>query len=218
MYVAKQFDEDRLEVLHGLVRSHPFATLVTPGESELVVDHIPLRLDAGDGPFGTLRGHVSRANPLWRQPPAAMPSVAIFQGPHAYVSPSWYPSKRAHGKVVPTWNYAVVHAYGLPRFIDDPGWLLQQLTLLTNQHESGQARPWKVSEAPREFIDQMLGAIVGLEIPITQVRGRWKVSQNRAAADRLGVVAGLESRDDDAARAMAALVKERIAPEPARDT
>ncbi|HEV7913295.1 MAG TPA: FMN-binding negative transcriptional regulator [Albitalea sp.] len=208
----KHFDEDRLDVLHALMRSHPLATLVTPTSTELLVDHLPLRLDAGDGPFGTLRGHVSRGNPLWRSLPGHVPSVAVFQGPQAYVSPSWYPSKHADGKAVPTWNYAVVHAHGVPRAIEDPQWLLQQLTLLTDQHESFQALPWKVSDAPRDFIDRLLGAIVGIEMPVTQLRGRWKVSQNRPLADRLGVAAGLQSRDGDEAQAMAALVMQRAVP------
>jgi transcriptional regulator len=138
--------------------------------------------------------------------------VAVFQGPQAYVSPSWYPSKHADGKAVPTWNYAVVHAHGVPRAIEDPQWLLQQLTLLTDQHESFQALPWKVSDAPRDFIDRLLGAIVGIEMPVTQLRGRWKVSQNRPLADRLGVAAGLQSRDGDEAQAMAALVMQRAVP------
>ena len=209
MYVPEHFEENRTEVLHGLMRSHPLAALVTLGASELLVSHIPMLFDAGDGPFGTLRGHVARANPLWQQLGREIESVAIFQGPQTYITPSWYPSKHAHGKAVPTWNYAVVHAHGRARAVEDPVWLLSHLSAMTDEQESRQALPWKVSDAPSEYIDRMMQAIVGIELPVTTLRGSWKLSQNRPLADRLGVAAGLQSRDDGQSRSVAALVMQR---------
>jgi len=206
MYVPAQFAETRLEVLHGLIEARPFATFVTSAGGEIVVDHLPLLLDASAGALGTLRGHVARANPLWRQLASDSDSVAVFQGPQKYISPSWYPSKHADGKAVPTWNYVVVHAWGRPRVIEDEEWLLRLVTDLTNTHEAGQATPWKVSDAPADYTERLLRAIVGIEMPIARIAGKWKVSQNRPAGDRLGVVAGLRSSADDESLAMAELV------------
>lgn len=209
MYVPAHFEETRGEVLHGLMRTHPLAALVVPGGVELAVSHIPLLFDPAPGPHGTLRGHVARANPLWQQLGGPQPCLAIFQGPQAYVTPSWYPSKHAHGKAVPTWNYAVVHAHGPARAIEDPAWLLDHLSAMTDAQESRQALPWKITDAPKDYIDRLMQAIVGIEIAITSLRGSWKVSQNRPQADRLGVAAGLQARDDEASRQMAALVMQR---------
>lgn len=206
MYVPRAFEESRPEVLQSLIRSHPFATLVIQAEEGLVANHIPFSLDSTLGRLGTLRGHVSRSNPLWRQLHAVPESLAVFQGPLSYITPSWYPSKQASGEVVPTWNYAVVHAYGRPRAIEDEAWLLEQITQLTTEQESGRALPWKVADAPREFIERMIAGIVGIEIQLSRIQGKWKVSQNRTLADRRGVVAGLEGQDSEHARAMAALV------------
>jgi transcriptional regulator len=211
MYVPQQFEESRAAVLHALIGTHPLGALVTAAGGELAANHIPFLIDAGDGRLGTLRAHVSRANPVWKQLGGAVEALVIFQGPQTYITPSWYPSKHADGKAVPTWNYAVVHAYGRPRAIEDPQWLLEHVTRLTRTHESGQALPWEVTDAPREYIDRMIAGIVGIELPISRLQGKWKVSQNRPVADRLGVAAGLESRATDAARAMAALVRERAA-------
>ncbi|MEZ5593109.1 MAG: FMN-binding negative transcriptional regulator [Gammaproteobacteria bacterium] len=208
MYLPQHFEETRLQVLHELIRAYPLATLVTPGATELQVNHIPMLLDPGAGSYGTLRAHVARANPVWRELPGQQASVAVFQGPDSYISPSWYPAKQVHGKVVPTWNYAVVQAYGQPRVIDDTEWLLALVSALTEQHEAGLAAPWQVSDAPADFVQNMLQAIVGIEIPISKISGKWKVSQNRPQADRHGVVAGLESQDSERHRAMAALVKQ----------
>jgi transcriptional regulator len=208
MYMPAHFEETRTPVMHDLVRAHPLATWVVQGTDGLVVNHIPFLIDAERGPFGTLVGHVARANPIWKQ---LGPSVAVFQGPQAYVSPNWYPSKHAQGKVVPTWNYAVVHAHGTPHAIETPDALLQIVTRLTRAHEAGQAAPWAVSDAPAEFIDQLLKAIVGIEMPIERLVGKWKVSQNRGEADRLGTVAGLRERGDAQSLAMAALVPQPAA-------
>jgi transcriptional regulator len=155
--------------------------------------------------FGPLRAHVARANPVWRD--GAGDALVIFQGPALYVTPSWYPSKREGGKVVPTWNYAVVHASGVLRAIDDATWLRAFVTRLTDRHEGRRAAPWKVTDAPADYVDKMLTAIVGIELPVARLVGKWKVSQNRPAADRAGVIAGLEADGDDAARAMAAAVR-----------
>lgn len=203
MYIQQQFEEARQDVLHGLIAAHPLATVVVQGESGLVVNHIPLLLCATEG---VLRGHVARANPFWREMSDSAEAVAIFQGPESYISPSWYPSKHVDGKAVPTWNYAVVHVHGIPRVFDDAEWLLAHLAEMTKQQESGHALPWKVSDAPADYIERLVGAIVGIEIPITRIVGKWKVSQNRPLGDRLGVDAGLQARSDDRSRAMADLV------------
>ncbi|HJV85855.1 MAG TPA: FMN-binding negative transcriptional regulator [Noviherbaspirillum sp.] len=206
MYIPKQFEETRQEVLHGLMKAHPLATLVVAGESGLVVNHIPLQVCGSEGEFGILRGHMARANPMWRQLAGAAEAVAIFQGPDSYITPSWYPSKHVDGKAVPTWNYAVVHAHGRPRVVEDAAWLLNHLTAMTDEQENGEALPWKVADAPRDFIEQMMSAIVGIEISIVRLEGKWKVSQNRPAQDREGVVAALHERGDDRSLAMAELV------------
>ena len=203
MYMPAHFEETRTPVMHDLVRAHPLATWVVQGPGGLAVNHIPFLIDAERGPFGTLVGHVARANPVWRQLGA---SVAVFQGPQAYVSPNWYPTKHAHGKAVPTWNYAVVHAHGTPRAIESRDALLGIVTRLTQAHEASQAAPWAVSDAPADFIDQLLKAIVGIEMPIERLIGKWKVSQNRSEPDRLGTVAGLRQRGDAQSLAMAALL------------
>lgn len=207
MYIPKHFEENRIEVLHGLIKSHPFATFVMHSGSELVVNHVPMLLDPAAGEFGTLRCHVARANPLWKLLPGDIESAIIFQGPYGYISPSWYPSKRENAKVVPTWNYAVVHAFGTPRVIDDAKWLLAHVTQMTEFQESQQAQPWKVTDAPPDFVDSMVKAIVGIEIPVTKLSGKWKLSQNRLPADRKGVIDTLGSRSDDDSKTMADWVK-----------
>ena len=203
MYMPAHFEETRPEVLQALLSAHPLATWVVQSGAGLVVNHIPFLLDATRGPQGTLIGHVARANPVWRQLGA---SVAVFQGPQAYISPAWYPTKHAHGKVVPTWNYAVVHVHGVPRAIESRDEVLAIVTRLTQTHEAASAVPWAVSDAPADYIDQVLKAIVGIEIPIERWVGKWKVSQNRSAPDRLGTVAGLQQRGDEQSLGMAALV------------
>lgn len=202
MYLPAHFEERRADVLHALVRSHPLGQLITMDSGgALQADSIPFLLDAdadaADG-VGVLRGHVARANPVWREPRADLESLVVFQGPHGYVSPGWYPSKLEHGKAVPTWNYVAVQARGTLRAIEDPEWLRALVTRLTRQHEAGQARPWAVTDAPPDFIDAMLRAIVGIEITLTSLVGKWKVSQNRSAADRDGVVQALRRACDSA--------------------
>ena len=206
MYIPKHHEESDIAVLHALIKSQPLGTWVTQGDGELVVNHIPFLLDPKRGEHGTLVAHVARANPVWQVFSRRVASIVVFQGAQSYISPSWYPSKHAHGMAVPTWNYAVVHAHGLPRVVEDGEWLLNHLTELSDTHEAPQTLPWKVSDAPKDYIDRMIEMIVGIEIPIAKLEGKWKVSQNRPSADRLGVAAGLEARKDDQSRAMAALV------------
>ncbi|MBS0308040.1 MAG: FMN-binding negative transcriptional regulator [Proteobacteria bacterium] len=210
MYLPKAHEESRIEVLHELMRTHPLGSMITTGKEGLAANHIPFLLDPTVGEFGTLKAHVARANPVWQDFSTDIESLVIFQGSQAYISPNWYPSKHEHGKMVPTWNYAVVHAYGIPKVVDDAAWLLKLIGDLTDTHEASQKIPWKVSDAPQDFTERMLDMIVGLEIPITKIIGKWKVSQNRTPADRLGVAAGLTSRNDDESRAMAALVMQTI--------
>jgi transcriptional regulator len=209
LYVPKHYDETRIDVLHGLIGAHPLGVWVTLAESGLVANHIPFLVERERGAYGTLVGHVARANPIWRTASTSMASVVIFQGPEGYISPSWYPSKKEHGRVVPTWNYAVVHAHGLPRVVHDTGWLRGLVERLTVKHESGRPVPWKVSDAPPAHLAKSLEAIVGIEIPIDRIEGKWKMSQNQPAADRQGIVDGLRSQDDAGADAVARLVEER---------
>lgn len=193
--------------MHALIRSHPLAMLVTHAEGRLEANHLPLLIDPEPAPNGALRGHVARANPLWRQAHDGHEALAVFQGQQAYVTPSWYPSKRETGKVVPTWNYAVVHASGPLIIHDDADWLRDLVSRLTAQQEAPLAQPWGITDAPADYIGQMLKAIVGIEIPVTRIEGKWKVSQNRSTADRAGVIAGLEARSDGQSQQMAALVE-----------
>jgi transcriptional regulator len=175
------------------MRGRPLATLVIATPDGPTADLIPLEYVAEGGAHGTLRGHVARANPLWKH--AGVQALAVFTGPDAYVSPNWYPSKREHGKVVPTWNYTMVQARGALRAVDDAPWLRALLGRLTDHHEAAQARPWSVNDAPEDFVQQTLRAIVGIEIELVSLVGKWKVSQNRSAADRRGVADGLSAVD-----------------------
>jgi transcriptional regulator len=204
MYLPQHHEEQRVEVLHALIRSHPLATWITLVDGELVANQVPFLLDESRA---VLLAHVARANPVWKNA-ASHPSLLVFQGPQAYITPSWYPSKHQHGMAVPTWNYVVVQARGRARVIEDRDWLLKHVGAMTDTQEAAQTLPWKVSDAPADFIARMLGAIVGIEIPIESLTGKWKVSQNRTAPDRLGVVTGLMGRDDAQAAEMAALVRD----------
>lgn len=215
MYQPVHFIEDRLEVQHDLIRANPLGLLVSAGAGGLMADHIPFIVDSTDGASGTLRCHVARANPHWRALQSVDECMVVFQGPQAYISPSLYPSKREHGRVVPTWNYAVVQAWGCPRVIEDDVWLRQQIGALTHHQEAGQREPWAVSDAPEPFVAAQIRAIVGIEIPIARIEGKWKVSQNRADADRAGVAAGLQTQSSGRS-AMADLVLERLGTTPNR--
>jgi transcriptional regulator len=202
MYVPKHFREDRVTVLHEAIRAFPFATLVTHADGEFLASHVPVLIDPEPLPFGSIICHVAKANPQWRVPPGTQ-ALAIFMGPHAYISPGWYATKRITGKVVPTWDYIAVHARGPMRAFRDPERLRAVVTRLTETHEAGSLAPWAVTDAPAGYVDAQLRAIVGIEIPIVRLEGKWKLSQNRPEADRVGVVDGLRAtlRAGDAATA-----------------
>ena len=206
MYVPSHFEETRADVMHELIRAHGLGTLVTLTDDGLNANHIPFEIDA-EGEHGVLRAHVARANPVWKNFSRTVDAMVVFQGAQAYITPSWYETKKTDGKVVPTYNYISVHAYGELRAIEDKAWLRQFVGRLTDRYEAPRAAPWAVSDAPDEYIDKMLGAIVGIEIPVKRLVGKWKVSQNRPVADRQGVVAGLTEVGGDEARAMAKAVQ-----------
>lgn len=207
MYRPGHFSEERIDVLAELVRQNPFATLVSLGPDGLLATHVPLLWDADRAPYGTLRGHFARPNPHAQLASSPVDTLVIFTGPNAYVSPSWYPSKEEHGKVVPTWNYAAVHAYGPLRLIDDVEWLRTLVTRLTDRHEATFAKPWRVTDAPGAFLDAVLRGIVGVEIEITRLEGKWKLSQNRPEADQQGMIDGLGARGDAASAGLAELTR-----------
>jgi transcriptional regulator len=190
MYQPAHFVEHDQDALLALMQAAPLATLIRGG-AELAADVMPLEVERTATGW-RLIGHVARANPLWREADG-QPVLALFQGPQAYVSPNWYPSKAEHGKAVPTWNYTMVQAHGTLRAIEDPAWLLAFVTRLTERHEGGRAMPWHVTDAPADYIESMLRAIVGIEIDVTRLEGKFKLSQNRPAEDRTGVVLGLEA-------------------------
>ena len=178
MYLPSHFEETRPEVLHALLRSHPLATLVTQTAQGLEANHIPLYVRLLADGSASLVGHVARANPIWRETDWSVPVLAVFQGPQHYISPGWYATKQEHGKVVPTWNYAVVHARGTLQVRDDAAWILQQMKELTAQQESAMSHPWRVEDAPADYTERLLAAVVGIEIPMVTLTGKWKVSQN----------------------------------------
>jgi transcriptional regulator len=208
MYLPPAFAEDRLEVKHGLIRAYPLGTLIVHSGAGLSADNIPFMLYE-EGGCGTLRAHVARANPVWQLLAQGATFMLQFQGPEAYISPSWYAAKQTDHKVVPTWNYAVVQVRGTATVHGDPAWLRRLLDDLTAFHEKELPQPWAPSDAPPEYIATLSKAIVGIEIRIGEIAGKWKVSQNRPASDQKLVVQGLEGRAD----AMAALVAARIRPD-----
>ena len=217
MYVSRHHRQPDLGASHALIDAHPLGAWVVPGADGLVANHLPFLLDRSRGPFGTLLGHVSRANPVWRQLDAPAPSVVMFQGPQAYITPGWYPGKAEHGQVVPTWNYAVAHAHGIARAIDDEAWLLDLLARLTAANEAGQPVPWQTTDAPETFIRKLTRAVVGIEIPIDRLEGKLKASQDEALQDRQGTVQGLAAVGSENASAMARLVQQAMQPGSAGD-
>lgn len=205
MHQPVMFREDRIDVLQGLMRAHPFATLVTEVAGEITADHLPVML-CGEPEETVLRAHVAAANPLSVLEGGTANVLVIFQGPQSYVSPTWYPAKKEHAKVVPTWNYAVVHARGSMRLHRDTDWLMAHLQDLSDKLEAGRPEPWQVTDAPESYVSRQLRALIGLEIAVTSITGNWKVSQNKSNADRAGVVSGLMQETTDDAAAMACLV------------
>jgi transcriptional regulator len=206
VYIPAHFEESRVDVLHDFVRKNQFATLVTHGASGINANHIPFVLKTEPAPYGVLNGHVARANAVCQDLASGGEALVIFQGPDAYITPSWYETKKQTGTVVPTWNYIVVHAYGRPKLIEDKDWLLSHLTELTNKNESTLDSPWAVSDAPEEFVAKLMGAIIGIEMVVTRFLGKWKVSQNRSAADMSGVVDGLRTSNTAGAKEMAEVI------------
>ncbi|MBS7538287.1 FMN-binding negative transcriptional regulator [Ancylobacter lacus] len=205
MYTPPAFREDDPASLRRILRAARLATLVTATADGPVATPLPLFLDDGEGEHGVLYGHLARANPQWQAPPLG-PALAMFTGPDAYVTPSWYASKQEHGKVVPTWNYVAVHAYGPVEFFDDSARLLEAVARLTDLHEQERAQPWRVADAPEAFIAAQLRGIVGVRLPIARLEGKRKMSQNRPEADRDGVAAGLRQSARASDREVAPLI------------
>jgi len=202
MYLPAHFEENRREVLDALIGAQTFGSLVTHGPNGLDANHLPFEYEPARGAFGTLRAHVARANPLWREAAAAPDALVIFQGPAAYISPSWYPGKHETHRQVPTWNYIVVHAHGRIVVHDDEAFVRGLVARLTRKMEAGEPTPWKMGDAPADYIAQMLGAIVGIEIEVTKLAGKWKLSQNKTPADIRHAGETLLARESDAQHAV----------------
>jgi transcriptional regulator len=213
MYQPDHYRVDDLAQMHALMRARPFATLVSGGALGLYATHLPTVLK-DDAPNGMIECHLARANPHWKDLAEGNEALMIFQGPEGYVTPNWYPSKAEHGKVVPTWNYAVVHAYGRPAVMQDESWLRRHVSELTAQQETSEAKPWALSDAPERYIEVMLRGIVGFRFAITRIEGKWKMSQNREMRDRAGVVQGLGGRGQGEDQGVADLVSRHVTPEP----
>lgn len=218
MYIPKQFEELRADVIHELIRTYPLATLVTLSSSGLNANHIPLQLSESPAPLGALQGHVARVNPILNDLGKNTEALAVFHGPNAYISPSWYATKNETGKVVPTWNYAVVHVYGHLRVVDDALWLRAQLEALTAHNEASFSQPWAVADAPQEFTEKLMSHIVGIEMIISRWSGKWKVSQNQPQQNQISVVEALKASGGRNAAAVAELVEAaaKISIDPAR--
>jgi transcriptional regulator len=210
MYIRKQHQLPDPEHALALLQAHPLGAWACQTEGGLVANHVPFFLDPSQGGQGTLLGHVSRANPVWRQLGDGAPSVVMFQGPQAYITPSWYPGKREHGKVVPTWNYAVAHVHGVARAVDDPAWLMAMLQRLTHAQEGTRPAPWQVGDAPADYIAQLARGIVGIAITIERIEGKLKASQDEDLADRHGTVQGLRSDALHGSPAMTRLVQQAL--------
>ena len=215
MYLPPYHQFTDRDGLFALINAHRLGTWVCQGANGLIANHLPFVLDLQQGPHGTLLGHVARGNGVWRELHPHTPSVVAFQGPQAYITPGWYPGKAEHGRVVPTWNYVAVHAHGVARVVDDRDVLLDLLTRLTDAQEARQAVPWRVADAPADFIESLLRAVVCIEIPITRLEGRLKASQDEARADREGTVRGLRARGHAADHALADWVQNALDNDPA---
>ncbi len=208
MYEPPPHREGDLAKLHALIEARPLGLLISSGPQGLIANAVPFLIDRAASKLGTLKAHVARANGQWRDLQANPEALVVFQGAEHYISPSWYATKAENGKVVPTWNYVMVQARGPARVIEDDDWLSRQIEALTASQEGMLAKPWAVSDAPADFIALQRKAIVGMEIPIADLRGKWKTSQNRSTADRAGVVAGLTALEDATGLDMAAIVRE----------
>lgn len=209
VYIPSSNAEHRPEVLLDFIASHPFGALVTASAEGLFATHLPLVLDRTRGPLGMLEGHLARANPHHRRTPLTDEAMVIFTGPDAYITPAWYAAKAEHGRVVPTWNYVAVHVYGGLRIVEDDDFLRRHLEQLTDVHEAGREQPWAIGDAPAEYTGKLQRAIVGVELTITRIEGKWKMSQNRSSADIEGVIGGLAASPHERERSVAAIVAER---------
>lgn len=212
MYMPSHFSEERIEVLHALIQMHPLAALVSLQAGELEANHIPFLISAAttDAPYGVLRGHVARNNPVWQSAASGQDALLIFQGAQAYISPRWYEEKQRSGAVVPTYNYAVVHAHGPMRIVEDRQEFLRLLSDLSDNFERKFEQPWKVSDAPAEYVDRMMDMIVGIEIPVHRISGKWKTSQNKSTQDRVNMVDGLRETQHPASQALADVMEQQL--------
>lgn len=208
MYLPKHFEAPSNDAMHAVMRARPLATVITLSRSGLDANHIPLHFVKDLGPFGTLRGHVARANPMWKEFDKNTEVLSIFHGPDSYITPAWYASKKTTGKVVPTWNYVVVHAHGHLCIHEDESWLRSQLEALTAHNESVNHESWKISDAPHDYIENLIKAIVGFEIVITRLSGKWKASQNQSEQNRASVITGLKAEGHRDADWLATLIAE----------
>lgn len=209
MYVPKAFQEDRIDVLHAAMKEIGAAAIIGHDANGLVATHAPIELSPEPAPFGTVRVHFARTNPHAKAIKAGQELLLIFQGPQGYITPSWYPSKHLTGRAVPTWNYVAIHAYGTASVFDDATWLKAHLSALTDRFEEGYHLPWKVDDAPTAFIDGMCRAIIGFEITLNRIEGKWKMSQNKSSHDRIGVINGLRAQGDGNGQTMADLIEIR---------
>jgi transcriptional regulator len=208
MYIPKHFEVTDSGAIYALIKDYPLATLITFSKGRINANHIPLNLSISTEPCMKLQGHVSRSNPLLNDIDAEVETLAIFLGPNAYISPSWYATKKESGKVVPTWNYVAVHAYGNLKIVDDTDWLRTQLETLTKQHEANLLEPWSIHDAPTEFTNKLMESIIGIEMRVARLLGKWKVSQNQPVPNKEGVVKGLQASNQLGSLEMAKLIKE----------
>lgn len=211
MYRPEHHRVDNFSLMHALMRARPFAALVSESAEGLYATHLPTVLK-DDGPYGVVEFHLARASPHWKYLAERNEVLMIFQGPEGYITPNWYPSKAEHAKVVPTWNYAVVHAYGLPEVMQDTDWLRRHVAELTAQQERSEVKPWALTDAPETFIQVMLRGIIGFRLAITRLEGKWKMSQNREMKDRDGVVRGLGKRGVGDDLEMAEIILRHVKP------
>ena len=208
MFKQSLFNEENEDLIHELIETNSFGILVAIVDGELSADHLPFVFKPSAGDKGVLHAHIAKGNPLWKKQQPDQKVMAIFRGAHHYISPSWYASKAEHGKVVPTWNYAVVHAHGTLKIIEDPVWLINHINEQTNKNEAKYETPWKVSDAPEKYIEGQLKGIVGVEVEITHFEGKWKMSQNKNVTDKAGILKGLAKDGDENAHIMSGIISE----------
>ncbi|WP_086929513.1 FMN-binding negative transcriptional regulator [Agarilytica rhodophyticola] len=207
MHIPKKFRQQDMDLLKGVIREYPFATLITHSEHGLNANHIPMLLSETSGGKDALHGHIARANPLWQEVPDQAEALVVFNGPHCYISPNHYPTKHETGKAVPTWNYIAVHVKGVISFVKEREWIHSMIDSLSREHERSEKQPWSVSDAPLDYIQKMLPAVVGIEISITSISGQWKLSQNQPEQNQTGVIKGLSAKESEQFQSMARLIQ-----------